>query len=189
MNEIKIRTYESYRYKDKVYNMNPFQIEVLKQVKLLPKKHLHYVVGQQSLTHTNINLRQMKTSIRSGVRNHVTQLNYPYNPNFNRVKYYCVFETDKDFNSSQYTHEEVSEDFNLCLHFHLFITSDDNYPFVSFPTLIHGIFHNLSSFKGRQQCLSKFDYIKINQLNDPFILYHTKQFYKRPSHEMILKNY
>ncbi len=186
MNEIKPKTYQSYRYKDKVYHINPFQISVLKEIKSLPKKHLHYVVGQQSLTHSNINLRQMKSLIKRGIREYISQLNYPYKRNFNPIKYYCVFETDKKFNDSQYTNEDVSEDFNLGLHFHLFITSDDNFSCISFPTLIHGIFHHLSSIKGRQQCISKYDYVRINQLNDPFILYHTKQFYQRPTHEMVM---
>lgn len=185
--EIKTRTYQSYRYKDKVYHINPFQVNVLKQVRSLPRKYLHYVVGQQSLKHTNINLRQMKSLIKRGIRKYISHLNYPYNPNYNKIKYYCVFETDKDFNNSQYTSNEVSEDFNLCLHFHLFITCDDNYSLVSFETLIHSIFHELTSIPGRQQCLSKYDYVKINQLNDPFILYHTKQFYQRPSTEMVMK--
>lgn len=181
--------YKSYRYGEKIYRANKHQIEVLNQVRRLPRKHLHYIVAQQADNRPNINLKQMKNAIKRAVRGYVKESNYPYSPALDNllVQYLCVFETTKEFHLS-HCEQRLNEDFYLGLHCHIFLTSPDNYPWVCFTTLAHRIFHELTDYPKRGDCLKKYDTVEVDKLNDPFILYHTKQLYQRPSREMILTN-
>jgi len=94
----------SYRYKDKVYLANPLQQEILRKIKSLPRKHLHYMVGQQSDTRSNISLSQMKSAIKRAVKKYENESNYPYRKELDNalVQYVCVFETTKEFNGFLY---------------------------------------------------------------------------------------
>jgi hypothetical protein len=132
----------------------------------------------------------MKNLIRRGIRRYFqeTSLHYHQGLESELVRFFCVFETKKDFFHSQHTNEIFDLEVDMGLHFHLFLTTSDNYHWVSFPTLIHYLFTELTSLKHNQRCLSEFEYMKINDLVDNFILYHTKQFMFRPSVEMVMKN-
>ena len=180
MNNYKLRTYE----------INSYQLKILDEVKSLPRKNLHYVTGQQSAKHINLNLPEMKKLIRRGVVRYIreTNLNYHRGMENQLVKLFCVFETKKDFFLSQHQNSIVDENVEMGIHFHLFLTSPDNYPWVSFPALIHSIFNELTSIRHKSLCISKYDYVRIKDLDDNFILYHTKQFMFRPSSEMVMKN-
>lgn len=177
------------QYELRTYEINPHQLKILKEIKSLPRKRLHYVVGQQSSDHPNLTLPEIKKLIRRGLRQYIqeTTLNYHQGLENHLVKFYCVFETKKDFSQSQYENT-LRENVKMGIHFHLFLTSPDDYPWISFPSLIHTIFNELTSIKHKRFCLSKYDYDKINELDDNFILYHTKQFMFRPSVEMVMKN-
>lgn len=103
------------------------------------------------------------------------------------MKFYCVFETTKEFNLNL---KSVSLD-NIPfmgLHFHLFISCPDNYKWISFQNLIFQIFYELTSIKHKQSCISEYGYFKIENLEERFLQYHTKQFNINPSSEMVLKN-
>lgn len=180
----------SYNYKGTTYSLNPTQVEVLNLIRNLPRKHLHYVVGQQGYDRPNVSLKQLKNSIRRALIDYQRTLDYTFNPKKDDplVKCICIFETDKDFHLTQ-MNEEVEEQFNLGLHFHLFLTSSDRYPFVCFPSLAHYIFEDVSSYRHKENCLSKYDYVRTNKLDDPFILYHTKQLHRVPSREMMYSNF
>ncbi len=180
----------NYQYKLRTYEVNPYQLKILNDIKSLPQKRLHYVVGQQSSDHLNLTLREMRKLIRRGIRRYIEETSLPYKPGLESrlVKFYCVFETKKDFFLSQHQNTIVDEEVNMGLHFHLFITSPDKYPWISFPSLIHTIFNELTSIKHKQLCISKYDYKKIEELDQDFILYHTKQFMFRPSIEMVMNN-
>lgn len=180
----------SYRYKEKIYEANPLQQEILRKIKSLPRKHLHYMVGQQSDTRPNINLNQMKSAIKRAVKKYVKESNYPYRQELDSkmVQYLCVFETTKEFNGFLYNEEVLEDTPKMGLHFHLFVTNPDNYSGFCFNTLSYYILHELSGFPKRSDCISKFDYRKLGGLNDHFILYHAKQFYQRPSRTMLMTN-
>jgi hypothetical protein len=177
----------SYNYKGTTYSMNPIQEEVLEKVRSLPRKHLHYVVGQQGYDRPNLTLKELKKSIRRGLVNYQRTLDYRFNPKTDNplVKCFCVFETDKDFHLTQ-MNDVVEQNFNLGLHFHLFITTSDDYHWVCFPSLAHHLFEEISSYSTKRNCISKYDYVRVSELTDPFILYHTKQLHRIPSREMIL---
>jgi hypothetical protein len=177
-------------YKLRTYEINSHQLKILKEIKSLPQKRLHYVVGQQSNVHKNLTLPEMKKLIRQGLRRYIqeTSLHYQTGLENQLVRFFCVFEVKKDFFHSQHQNTLVDEGVDMGIHFHLFITCPDKYPWISFPSLLHSIFNELTSLKHKQLCLSKFDYKKIDKLDDNFILYHTKQFMFRPSVEMLMKN-
>jgi hypothetical protein len=72
------------------------------------------------------------------------------------------------------------------LHFHLFITSTDSNVFV--PQLINNIILEFFGQRNKQSSLLKIDYNKIENLEDDFILYHTKQMMFQFNNDFILKN-
>lgn len=181
---------KSYQYKGKTYRINPFQQSLFKKIKSLPRKHLHYIVIQQSNHRPNINLKQMQSAIRRAVREYVDETNYPYRPELKNllVKYVCVFETSKEFHESLFSNDIVEVLPPMGLHLHLFITSPDHCSWICFNTLSYRILHELGGLPNRGSCISKYDYKKLNVFDDGFILYHTKQFYERPSKEMVIAN-
>jgi hypothetical protein len=176
------------KYKLRTYEINPYQLKILNVVKSLPRRNLHYVTGQQSDKHLNLTLPEMKNLIRRGIRRYFqeTSLHYHQGLENEEVKFFCVFETKKDFFHSQHQNNVIDVEVDMGLHFHLFISPIKEW--VSIPTLIHTIFTELTSFKHKQRCISEFGYMKIDDLQDNFILYHTKQFMFRPSVEMVMKN-
>jgi hypothetical protein len=70
----------------------------------------------------------------------------------------------------------------------MFISTPDDYPWVNFDSLTYQIFCELTSLKHKRSCISKYGYYKIDNLDDKFKSYHTKQFINNPSPEMIMKN-
>ena len=183
------RIYKSYTYKDKVYELNQYQLDYFKRARSLPKKNLHYIVCQQSIHEDNLTIKQMKSSIERAVRRYVGQLIVGHNPVFESflVPYLCVFETGKEFHLNQSRSNLDTEDFDLGLHFHLFISSPDEHE-ICFETLSKRIEFELRAIKKKRECISKYDCRKVDKLNKPFICYHTKQLYRTPSREMILTN-
>ena len=180
-------------YKQRTYFIKPHQLQILNEIKSLPRKNLHYLTGQQSDYHPNLTLPELKYLIRRGLRRFIqeTSLHYHRGLENELVKFYCVFETKKDFFHSQHQNDVIDVNVDMGLHFHLFITSitpKDIQEWISIPTLIHTIFTELTSLKHKQRCLSEYGYMKIEELDDNFILYHTKQFMFRPSSEMVMKN-
>jgi hypothetical protein len=180
----------SYKHNDMVYSINPFQQEVFQKVKSLPQKRLHYLVAQQSSQphRPNLNLKELKYFITRGIMKHVRETNDKYHRGLENelVKFYCVFETDHTFNESQMNQNLMNQSLYLGLHFHLFFSSPLSW--FDYEGLIHRLFLELTSIPSKRLCLSKYDYKIINEIEAPFVLYHTKQFFKRPSREMILTN-
>ncbi|MCE2972507.1 MAG: hypothetical protein LW852_03595 [Sediminibacterium sp.] len=183
------KLHKTYTYEERTYEISSPQFKILKYIKSLPNKHLHYVVGQQSNKHRNLTLKELKICIRRGIYNYFKNDPYVRRENIDKlIQYFCVFETTKGFFLSQHENKIVSEDIEMGLHFHLFITSPDNYPWVSFTNLIHGIFCELTYLPHNHRCIRKYDYTKLITLPENFILYHTKQFMYNPSNEMIMTN-
>jgi hypothetical protein len=175
----------------RTYHINQHQLDILEHIRNLPTKNLHYITGQQSNKHLNLTLPELKKLIKRGIRQYL-QPYLTYTPNKKEsdlIRFVCVFETTKDFFHSQHKNIEVSEDLFLGLHFHLFISPSPTNYWVSFPSLVHSIFSELTSIKHKARCISKFDYTKFEELDENFILYHTKQFMYRPAREMIMSNY
>lgn len=180
----------TYQYEGRTYTININQLKILNTIKTLPKKHLHYLVGQQSNIHKNLSLKELKYFIKLGIKKYCKRLNIDFkNGDENKyVKYFCVYETTRDFFNSQHQNSIVREEIEMGIHFHLFITSSDTYSWVSFPSLFHSIYTELTRLRHKRKCISKFDYNKLNVLDENFILYHTKQFMYNPSSEMIMNN-
>lgn len=187
----KRRNPRTYIYEQRTYEVKPHQLEILQNINSLPKKYLHYLVCQQSNKHRNLTLNELKHFIRKGIRNYCKNLSLTFNRGDENkyVKYYCVFETREDFFKSQHENKIVDEEFEMGIHFHLFLTSPDNYPWISFPSLIHSIYSELTHLQHNRRCISKFDYNRLKTMDENFILYHTKQLMFRSSKEMIMTNF
>jgi hypothetical protein len=170
--------------------MTPLHQEVFQKVKSLPQKRLHYLVGQQSLQphRTNLNLKELKYFITRGVMKYVRETNITYHRGLENelVKFYCVFEKDQTVNESKMNDNLLNQSFDLGFNFHLFFSSPVSW--FDHEGFIHSLFLELTSIPSKRLCLRKYDYKTINELEDPFVLYHTKQFYNRPSREMVLTN-
>jgi hypothetical protein len=162
---------------------------MVNDIKSLPKKHLHYITAQQSNQYQNLTLKELKKLIKRGVRRYIRELEPIYYPNKENelVKFYCVFETTKEFNLN-IKNESLGDLPFMGLHFHLFISCPDDYNWISFENLIFQIFYELTSIKQKQSCISKYGHFKIESLEERFLQYHTKQFNIYPSLEMIFRN-
>jgi hypothetical protein len=66
----------------------------------------------------------MRKLIRRGIRRYFqeTSLHYHQGLENELVKFFCVFETKKDFFHSQHTNEIFDLEVDMGLHFHLFIS-------------------------------------------------------------------
>lgn len=170
-------------------DLNDFQIKMINDIKSLPKKNLHYITAQQSNQYSNLTLKELKKLIKRGIRRYIQELEPNYYPNKENelVKFYCVFETTKEFNLNL-KNESLDDISFMGLHFHLFISCPDDYQWISFQNLIFQIFYELTSIKHKQSCISEYGYFKIENLEERFLQYHTKQFNINPSSEMVLKN-
>lgn len=170
-------------------DLNEFQIKMINDIKSLPKMNLHYITAQQSNQYSNLTLKELKKLIKRGVRRYIQELEPNYYPNKENelVKFYCVFETTKEFNLNL-KNESLDDIPFMGLHFHLFISCPDNYKWISFQNLIFQIFYELTSLKHKQSCISEYGHFKIEKLEERFLQYHTKQFSINPSLEMILRN-
>jgi hypothetical protein len=171
------------------FPVKPHQIKIIEEIKNLPLKRLHYLVVQQSLRHPNLTLNELKKHIRRGIKRYVKELmgyRYRYGIEDELIKYYCFFETSKDFFWSQQLNDIVNENIEMNIHFHLFLSGD--YPDVNFTQLIQYILRELTSQKNKTMCLGKVDYVRLETLENDFILYHTKQMMYRPTPQFIMKN-
>jgi hypothetical protein len=181
--------HKTYTYEERTYEISPPQLKILNYIKSLPKKHLHYVVGQQSKKHRNLTLKELKLCIKRGIYNYFKNDPYVRKESIDKlIQYFCVFETTKGFFLSQHENKIVTEDIEMGLHFHLFITSSEVYPWIGFSNLIHNIYCEITHLPQNHRSIKKYDYMKLNSLPENFILYHTKQFMSYPSNEMIMTN-
>jgi hypothetical protein len=183
---------------------------MVNDIKSLPKKHLHYITAQQSNQYQNFTLNELKILIKRGIRRYIQELepNYYRSKENELVKFYCVFETTKEFNQN-IKNESLGDLPFMGLHFHMFISCPDNYNWISFEKLIFQIFYELTAIKRqplklipstskpiktkkkkekKQSCISEYGYFKIESLEERFLQYHTKQFNTYPSLEMIFRN-
>jgi len=160
----------------------------------------------------NLNLKELKNFIRRGIRKYFRENSPNYHPEMENelVKFYCVFETDKTFNQTQKETKLVKGRLNLGLHFHLFLSCPDYLPWFSIQKLSERIKWELTSLKHKRDCISEYELTICEEMSDnisekevktdsifgkilpnytkEFILYHTKQFFHRPTKEMILTN-
>ena len=186
------------KYKTRTFEIKEHQKDIVDAISSLPRRNLHYITGQQSNRYPNLSLNELKKFIRRGIRQYLapTMVFQPSKKESDLIKFFCVFETTKDFFHSQHRNTDVGEEMFLGLHFHLFISpTPSNHlllrdkKWVCFPYLVHSIFSELTSIRHKSMCISKYDYSKIEDLDENFILYHTKQFMFHSSREMILTNY
>jgi hypothetical protein len=173
----------------KDYELNNFQQKMISDIKSLPRKKLHYITAQQSNSYPNLTLPELKKFIKQGIRRYIRQIEPLCSKEQEKalVKFYCVFETTKEFDLN-IKNASLNEIPFMGLHFHLFISCPDNYSWICFDALIYQIFFELTSLKHKKKCISKYGYYKLDNLNDNFLTYHTKQFQQHPSNELILYN-
>lgn len=202
---------KTYRYQNKTYVLNSFQQEVYQRIKSLTDKDLHYITLQQTSNphKRNLNLKELKNFIRRGIRKYFIENHPNYQPNIENelVKYFCVFETNQYFNLNQWNDFLTNERLYLGLHFHLFLSCPDHLQWFSIKDLSTRIKWELRSLKHKRECISEYELTTLKGISDiqseketdeeqsvltsytkDFIRYHTKQFFERPTKEMILTN-
>ena len=203
---------KTFIYQNKTYVLNPFQQEVSQKIHSLTNQDLHYITLQQNSTRkkSNLNLKELKNFIRRGIRKYFIENHPSYYPNIENelVKYFCVFETNQYFNLNQWNDFLTSDRLYLGLHFHLFLSCPDHLDWFSIQDLSKRIKWELRSLKHKRDCISEYELttLKVKSSNasekevsddqsviksytSDFVRYHTKQFFERPSREMILTNY
>lgn len=141
----------------RTYELNEFQKKMISDIKSLPRKNLHYITAQQSDKHPNLTLPEMKKLIRRAIRRYIQEANLNYYSGLENelVKFYCVFETKKEFSLSQRSEKITNDEVSLGLHFHLFITCPDNYPWICFTSLSYQILRELSSLPKKKKMYLK----------------------------------
>jgi len=146
------------------------------------------VVIQQNIAEMNFTLPELKKHLQYSIKRYVRDffsIEYRVGLEKDLIQYVCFFETTKEFNQSLHS-ENIRDGIYEGFHFHLFISSKSGE--VHLPQLIHNLFWSLTSQKIKSRALKKFDYHKVEQLDDIFILYHTKQHYYIEMPEMVMKN-
>jgi hypothetical protein len=172
------------------YPILPHQIELLNEVKGLDLRRLHYLVIQQDRKQANLTLNELKKHIKRGIKLYVRDLlgsQYKYGIENKIIEYVCFFETSKEFFWSQNINSIVDEDIEMNLHFHLFISSTKS--FVHIPQLINYIIHRLTSQRNKLRSTKLIDYVKMEKIEDDFVLYHTKQMMYRKNKSFYLSNF
>jgi hypothetical protein len=170
------------------YKIEPFQQVILKEIQSLHPTIYNYVINQKN-DRQNLTLKQLKRSIYRSVRFFVKDyLGIKYKDGIENkvVKYYCFFETSKEFNKSQWDVNNIETEIPLGLHFHLFIST--SLPEITLNNYTHYLYQELTSFPNKKTSLRKFGYRTYYSLPQEFILYHTKQ-YKEYPREFIFKNF
>ena len=176
-------------YPKYTYQLQPFHHRVLQEVKTLNPDNLFYYVIEQNYNKPPLTLPELKRCIYRSVKRYIknlTGLQYRKDLENRFFKYYCFFETSKDFCLSQSSHSIFDWDYYTGFHFHLFISSSINE--VSFHNYTHYLYEELTSIPNKKTSLLKYDYEKLNELEDDFILYHTKQWKNRYETQLLLKN-
>lgn len=126
------------------YEIQPFQHRIIQEIQTLPPRIYNYVI-QQSPNKLNLTLPQLKRSIYRSVRRFIKDFqgyNYKIGQENELIKYYCFFETIKNFNQSQNNNNLLDETLNMGLHFHLFVSSKD--PRISLSNYTHYLFEELT---------------------------------------------
>lgn len=174
----------------KYYEIKPHQKKIIQEVKRLDLSNLFYLVIQQDEKQSNFTLNELKRHIKRGIKEYAkSHLGYKYKESDENelLTYYTFFETSKNFNISQRKNMIVNEDESMNLHFHLFISAKRN-KMVCLHQVITDILFSFFSQKLKARALKKIDYVKLDKLEDDFILYHTKQQHDYIVPELILTN-
>jgi hypothetical protein len=170
------------------YPIRPHQQRMIDDVKKLSPKRLFYVVIQQNRAEMNFTLPELKKHLQYSIKRYVKDffsIEYRTRLEKELIQYVCFFETTKEFNQSLYQ-EKVRDGIYEGFHFHLFISSRSGE--VHIPQLIHYLFWSLTSQVLKAKALNKFDYRRVDNLDDHFIQYHTKQHYHKEVTEMFMRN-
>lgn len=173
----------------KDYTITPNQKRMIDDVKNLYPKRLYYLVIQQNRLKPNLTINELKKHVRNGIKSYVRtffSLEYRTNLENELIQYVCFLETSKEFQQSLYQTNLNTDEVYLGLHFHLFISSRSGQ--VHIPQLIHYIFLSLTSQPLKSEAIKLFDYFKVENLDERFIQYHTKQHFRCESPEMYMKN-
>jgi hypothetical protein len=172
-----------------IYEIKPFHKKVLHEVGQLNTGNLYYYVIEQNFDNPPLTLPELKKCIYRSIKKYVKELlgyKYKIGSEDTMIKYFCFFETSKEFCLSQTKQNIFDWDYYTGFHFHLFISS--SYNEVSFSHYTHFLYQELTSIPVKKTSLLKYDYGKLNVLENDFILYHTKQWKDRYENELILKN-
>lgn len=171
------------------YKLKEHQIKLANIVHKLDTKNLYYLTSQANTIFPNHTVNELKKHILSAVRKYVISFmgyKYKYGAEKELIKYCLFIETTKEFNQAIYNYETDMTNIKPGLHFHLFITSTNQT--IHIPQIIHSLFMDLTSQKLKAQSLRKYDYIKLDSLDNNFVNYHTKQHYHSINQEMLLFN-
>lgn len=182
--------YQELKFKMIRYTLNSFQNKIVNDIKTLNENKLTYAVIQQSNSHKNLTLNELKKYIRRSIRKEVKTNIKPFKKGIedNYLKYAAIIETRKNFFIAQHT-STSDENVYLGLHFHLFVSPTMFYERLYSSKKFSQILKSeLISLKHKKNCLQEFECREINSLDNDFITYHTKQFMFRGEKEFYLTN-
>jgi hypothetical protein len=170
------------------YPIKPFQHRIVQEIQTLKPTIYNYVINQKT-DHPNLTLPQLKRSIYRSVRLFIQDYlgsQYQKGIEDQYIKYYCFFETSKEFYLSQNDINSMETDIPMGLHFHLFISPLSTS--IPITNLTHYLYTELTSFPSKKTSINDFGFRTYQTLPLNFILYHTKQ-YKDYPRDFIFKNF
>jgi hypothetical protein len=173
----------------KKYNLKPHQLQLANQLLKINKNNLYYLVSQPNEKYKNHTINELKKHILSGIKKYTKDSllwNYSLGCENILFDYFCFIEFPKEFYQNLLNENIDISSLYSSPHFHLFISPKKN--FICMDSLFYYIFNELTSQKLKQLSIKKYDYIKINNLSENFINYHTKQHYHYLDNNRIMTN-
>ena len=173
----------------KTHDLKPHQKELAKQISKLNKDNLYYLVSQPDERKMNHSINELKKHIKGGIRKYTKDFllhHYRNGVESSLFQYVMFIEYPKDFYIAISKTDEDLFSMYKGVHFHLFISSTSKS--VNIPQLFYYLLKELSSQKLKESSIRKYDYFKIEKLDERFSEYHTKQHYHYLDQDRLLIN-
>jgi hypothetical protein len=174
----------------KQHKLQPHQIELADKLYNLNQNNLFYLVTQPNDQQLNHSVNELKKHVKNAIERYTRDYllhNYRNGLEDRLFKYVLFIEYPKEFYLAISLVNEDLFSMYSGVHFHLFISSDDN--LVCFHKLFYYILSELSYQKVKEKSIKKFDYKKIEPtLDRRFAEYHTKQHYHFVDENRLLIN-
>ena len=171
------------------YPIKPFQQTILEEIRTLKPIIYNYVINQK-LDRPNLTMKQLKRCVYRSIRLFIQDylgIEYRKGIEDKYVKYYCFFETSKEFHLNQNDINSFETDVPMGIHFHLFISPISTS--ISMNNYTHYLYEELTSFPHKKTSINDFGYRTYSSLSTDFVLYHTKQWKNRYEPELVMKNF
>lgn len=174
----------------RTYNLTPEQKNLASKLFELDQKNLYYIVSQPDERHKNHTIPEIKMNINKALKYYSKDLmSYQYFTGAEKrlFKYVAFIEYPKEFYLALLNSESDITSLYDGVHFHLFIAPTKP-SIINMESVAYRIFNQFSYQKIKQNSIRKFSCRKIENLNNEFAEYHTKQHYLFIDSERLLLN-